>query len=184
VQLTAVRTSKRNYVRAWTTGGARPHSVALYAPPSLTTSATAVMPLTSSGAINISPIYTTHLAVSLEGWFTRASATPAAGVTSLVTPARRVLRMSLGANATKTVTLPRPPGIVAALLTVSASGSTGTFVSLWGAGQRAPAVATLALRPGWVRTARVTAIGTNGALTVHNSGRAAIQIIVDVAGWA
>jgi SpoIID/LytB domain protein len=184
VQLTAVRTSKRNYVRAWTTGGARPHSVALYAPPSLTTSATAVIPLTSSGAINISPIYTTHLAVSLEGWFTAAPATPTTGVTSLVTPTRRVLRMSLGANTTKTVTLPRPRGIVTALVTVSASGSTGTFVSVWGAGQHLPSVATLALRPGWVRTARVTAIGTNGGVSVRNSGRAAIQIVVDIAGWA
>jgi SpoIID/LytB domain protein len=184
VQVTAIRPSQRNYVRAWSAGASRPKPYVLYAPASAITSATAIIPLTSSGAINISPVYAAHVAVSLEGWFSPAPSAPATGVTSLVTPARRVARLSLAANATKTLTLPRPAGIVTALVTVAASGPTGTFVSVWGTGRRMPAVATVSLRQGWVRTARVSAIGSNGGLSIHNAGRSTIQVVVDVAGWA
>jgi SpoIID/LytB domain protein len=187
VQLTAVRPSTRDYVRAWSAGGSRPQSVALYAPAGVVTSATAIVPLTSAGAITISPIYAAHLVVSLEGWFASPSAavsSSTAGVTSLVTPTRRVLRISLAPNATKTVSLPRPAGIVTTLVTIGASGPAGTLVYVWAAGQRTPPVSTMSLRAGWVRTARVSPIGSNGGLSVHNSGRSTIQIVVDVAGWA
>src|SRR5947209_2855295 len=72
VQLTSVRPAQRDYVRAWATGAAQPTSYALYAPSAATTSATAVVPLSSSGAMSISPLFATHLAVTLEGWFSPA----------------------------------------------------------------------------------------------------------------
>jgi hypothetical protein len=183
VQLTGVRPAQRDYVRTWTAGAARPTAYALYAPKGATTSATAIVPLSGSGAINISPAYATHVAVSVEGWFAPSSSATA-GVTSLVTPPRRVLQVSLAANATRTVTLPRPAGTAAAIVTIGAAGPSGTFVSLWPSGGRAPSVATMSLRSGWVRTSRVTRFGTNGAVSIHNAGRSTIQIVVDVAGWA
>ena len=187
VQLTAVRPSSRDYVRAWSAGAARPKSVALYAPAAATSSATAVVPLTSTGAINVSPISATHVAVSVEGWFAPVAGTPSPttqGVTSLVTPTRRLVRMSLASGATKTLKLPLPAGDAAALVSLAAAGPAGTGVVLWPSGGRAPSVASMILRDGTVRTSRVTPVGTGGAISVHNGGRASVQIVIDVAGWA
>ena len=187
VQLTAVRPKVRDYVRAWSTGAARPKSVALYAPSATTTSATAIVPLTSTGSINLSPIYATHLAVSVEGWFAPAAGTPSAstpGVTSLVTPTRRLVRMSLAAGVTKTLRLPLPGGDAAAVVTVAASGPAGTAVVLWPSGGRMPSVASMILRDGTVRTSRVTPVGAGNAISLHNAGRASVQVVVDIAGWA
>ena len=185
VQVIAVRPSQRDYVSVRSAGGSG--QVALYAPAAAMTTASFIVPLTSSGAIVISPLYTTHLVVNLEGWFAPAAGTvttTTAGVTSLVTPTHRVLRVWLAPNATKTVALPRPAGIGSALVTVSGFGSSGTPVWVWAAGQRMPSVATMWLRTGWVRMSRVTPIASNGGLSVRNAGRSSIQIVIDVAGWA
>jgi len=184
VQLTAVRPGQRDYVRAWAAGAARPKSYALYAPKGAMTSATAVVPLSSSGALSISPLFATHLVVTIEGWFIPAPSPPTTGVTSLVTPAKRLVRLSLAAGATKTVALSKPSGMDSALITISASGQAGSYVSVWPAGQRTPPVATLSLGSGWVRTSRLTPLGTNNSLSIHNAGRATIQILVDLCGWA
>ena len=184
VQLTAVRPAQRNYVRAWPAGASRPKSWSLYAPKGTTTSVTAVVPLSSSGALSISPLYATHLAVSLEGWFSPAPSPPTTGVTSLVTPAKRLVRLSLAAGATRTVGVSHPAGIDSALLTLSALGPAGTFVSVWPAGQRSPSVASMSLRDGWVRTSRLSPLGAGGSLSIHNAGRSTIQIVVDISGWA
>jgi len=105
-------------------------------------------------------------------------------VTSLTTPVKRLVTLSLPANATRTVALPRPSGAAAALLTISASGRAGTMVWVWPAGQSSPYVATLSLGSGYVRTSRVTPIGSNGSVSIHNGGRSPVQIVVDIAGWA
>ena len=184
VQLTAVRPGQRDYVRAWAAGASRPKTWSLYAPKGATTSVTAVVPLSSSGALSISPLFATHLVVSLEGFLSAAPSSPTTGVTSLVTPAKRLVRLSLAAGATKTVKLSRPAGMDSALLTISGSGPAGTYVSVWPAGQRTPPVATMSLGPGWLRTSRITPLGTNGSLSIHNAGRSTIQIVVDLSGWA
>ena len=187
IQVTAVRPSTRDYVRAWSAGGPRPKSVALYAPAGTTTSATVVVPLTSTGAIALSPIYATHLAVSLEGWFAPSSTPVSAstpGVTSLVTPSHRLVRLTLAGKATKTLPVPLPAGNSAAIVTVAASGPTGTSVVAWPTGQPMPSVASMILRDGTVRTSRVTPVGSGHAISVHNGGRAAIQVVIDIAGWA
>ena len=186
VQVTAVRPSTRDYVRVWTAGGARPKSVGLYAPAGTTTSATVVVPLTSTGAIDLSPIYATHLAVSVEGWFAASSGVTAStpGVTSLVTPTRRLARLSVPAGGTKALSVPLPAGDAAALVTIAASGPAGTAVVVWPTGQRMPPVASMILRDGTVRTSRVTPVGAGRGISVHNGGRAAIQVVIDIAGWA
>jgi hypothetical protein len=156
----------------------------LYAPRAATTAATVVVPLTASGAIALSPIYATHLAVSLEGWFVPSGSSPSGGVTSLVTPTHRLVRLSLPAKATKTVTLPLPAGDAAALVTVAGSGVSGTPVTVWPAGRRMPAIGSMTLRGGTVRTSVVTPAGSGRGVSVHNGGRATIQVVVDIAGWA
>ena len=184
VQLTAVRPTVRDYVHAWAAGAARPKPWALYSPKGATTSTTAIVPLSAGGAMSISPLYATHLVVSLQGWFVAAPSTPTDGVTSLVTPAKRVVRLTLAAGATKNVALPHPSGTVSVLLTISALGPAGTFVSVWPAGQHVPSVASMALRDGWVRTSRLTPIGSNNSVSIRNAGRSSVQIVLDVSGWA
>jgi SpoIID/LytB domain protein len=185
VQLTAIRPRIRDYVRAWSAGAARPRSVGLYAPRAAMTAATVIVPLTASGAITLSPIYTTSLAVSIEGWFAPASGSAsAAGITSLVTPTHRLVRLSLAANATRTLTLPLPAGDAAALVTIAGSGAAGTMVTAWPAGTRRPSLGSMILRGGTVRTSAVTPAGAAAGVSIHNGGRATIQVVVDVAGWA
>ena len=172
---------------AWSSDAARPKSVALYALAATTTSATAIVPLTSTGAVNVSPIFATHLAVSVEGWYapvTGAASASTPGVTSLVTPTRRLVRMSLAQGATKTVKLPLPAGDAAALVNLVASGPAGTAVVVWPSGARMPSVASMILRDGTVRTSRVTPVGAGNAISLHNGGRASVQVVVDIAGWA
>jgi hypothetical protein len=146
-----------------------------------------VLPLTSSGAISMSPIYATHLAMSVEGWYAAVSSPASAstpGVTSLVTPTHRLVRTSIAANATRTLAVPLPAGDAAALMTIGAAGPAGTAVVAWPAGQRMPSVASMILRDGTVRTSRVTPLGAGHGISVHNGGRAAIQVVIDIAGWA
>ena len=184
VQLTAIGPHTRDYVRAWSAGAARPKSVGLYAPRAATTAATVIVPLTASGAITLSPIYATHLAVSLEGWFAPASSGSSPGVTSLVTPTHRLVRLALGGKVSRTLTLPLPSGDAAALVTIAGSGAAGTPVTVWPAGTHMPTLGSMILRGGTVHTSGVTPAGSARGVSIHNGGRATIQIVVDVAGWA
>jgi len=34
------------------------------------------------------------------------------------------------------------------------------------------------------RTSRLTPLGTNNSLSIHNAGRSTIQVLVDLSGWA
>jgi hypothetical protein len=152
----------------------------------MTTSATVVVPLTSAGGIALSPVYATHLAVSVEGWYSPVSSVSSStpGVTSLVTPTHRLVRASIGAGATRTLSVPLPAGDAAVMMTIGATGPTGAAVVVWPTGQRMPSVASMILRDGTVRTSRVTPVGAGQAISVHNSGRATIQVVIDIAGWA
>ena len=184
VQLMAARPARRDYVRAWGTGAARPAVYDLYAPAGQYSGATAIVPLTSSGSIAVSPVYATHLVVTLEGWFAPASSSPpTSGVTSLVTPTHRILSTTLAAGATRTVSAQLPAGAAAAMVTLAVTGSGGTPVAVSPAGRSAPG-ASVWVYGSWVRTSQVTALGSGGALAIHNAGRRSVRVIVDVAGWA
>jgi SpoIID/LytB domain protein len=184
VQVTVVRPSRRDYVRVWGSGSARPAVYDLYAQARQYTSATAVVPLTSSGSIVVSPVYATHLVVTLEGWFAPAPSSGAvSGVTSLVTPPHRVLSVRLGAGATRTVSAQLPSGAAAAFVTVAAIGSGGSSVVVSSSGRTAP-VASLWVYGSWLRMSQVAPLGSDGGLAVRNAGRRSVRVIVDVAGWA
>ena len=182
VQLTAAHPKQRDYVRAWGTGASRPGVYDLYAPAGRYTDTTAVVPLTSAGGLAVSPVYATHLVVSLLGWFTTSS-TPSSGVVSLLTPATRVYKTTVPAHGTVTVALGVPVTAAAALVSVTGTGNVGAPLSVYAAGVSAPSTASLHLAGTAVASTVTTPLGS-GKITIRNAAASSVRVAIDVLAWS
>jgi hypothetical protein len=182
VQVTAARPSKRDYVRIWGTGNRKPGSYALYAPAGAYTSATAVVPLTAAGGLAVSPTYATNVVVTLLGWYATSSQ-PTSGVTSLVTPTHRVMRVTLGPHKTTTVRLALPASAGAALLDVTGTGTPSGAVFVWATGQPLPRTALVHLAAAPATTSVAVVIGSGGRVALRNWTAKPAVLVVDAVGW-
>jgi len=182
VQLTAAHPQQRDYVRAWGSGARRPGVYDLYAPAGRYTDTTAVVPLTSAGSIVVSPLYATHLVVTVLGWFTTSS-TPATGVCSLITPAHRVFRTSVPAHATVTVALGLPANAAGAIVALTGTGGVGAPLTVYAAGSSVPSTASLHLAGSPATATVVTPLGA-GKVAVRNAAASAVQVVMDVVAWS
>jgi SpoIID/LytB domain protein len=182
VQLTAAHPAQRDYVTAWGSGAPKPSAYELYAPQGRYTDAVAVVPLTSAGGLQVSPLYTTHLVVSLLGWYAPGSTTPP--VTSLLTPTLRLAKLTVGKSGSVTVASRVPSGAVAVWVAVAGAGPLGAPVSVYPAGGGAPSTATLHLAGVTVSTTTLVRLGSGGRITIHNGSSAPVQVDVNVIAWS
>jgi SpoIID/LytB domain protein len=187
VQLTVVNPAGSSYLRAWPSGSAKT-TYDLYGPGGSRT-VTTVVPLDSTGAISLSPLYSTAVTADLLGWFVPASASPPTGSTSLVNPPRRLTTTTVAAGATVTLNMPTTAGVPAAahsvLITLTGSGPAKGSVLAWPAGAARPGTGNLFLRGAIPASSTVLVPrGSGGQVAVYNGSSGALHLVVDVVGWS
>lgn len=187
LQLTVVNPPTSSYLRAWPSGSAKT-PYALYGPGGSRT-VTVVVPLDSTGAVSLSPHYSTAVTADLLGWFMPVSASPPSGSTTLVNPPRRLTSATVAAGATATLTVPTSAGVPAAahsvLLQLTGSGPAKGTVIAWPAGKAQPGTGNLFLRgPLPVGSTVLVPLGPGAKIAVRNVSAAALHLVVDVVGWS
>jgi SpoIID/LytB domain protein len=187
LQLTVVNTPSSAYLRAWPSGSAK-SAYDLYGPGGSRT-VTTIVPLDSTGSVNLSPHSKIAVIADLLGWFTPVSASPASGATTLVNPPRRLTTTTVAAGATVTLAVPSSAGVPAAaravLLQLTASGPAKGSVIAWPAGTTRPGTANLFLHGATpVGSTVLVPLGSGAKVSVRNGATAALHLTVDVVGWS
>lgn len=183
VQVTAINPNLNRYVRVWATGSTEPVPAQLYAPAGRTSDATAMVPLTGSGSLSMSPAATANVVVTLLGWFAPAASPPASGVTTVLTPTKRVLVATVPGRGTVTVAPTLPAGADAVLVNVIGIGPAGTPITVYALGGRGAHVGSLHLPGSPVSTTVLTPLGNDGAIAIHDGGRSSARVVIDVLAW-
>jgi hypothetical protein len=183
LQVTAAKPAQRNYVRVWGDGSPKPSSIEVYAAAGRDTDTTVVVPLSPTGLVDLSPVYATHVVVSVVGWFAHSDP-PSTGVTSLQTPPHRLLAVKVPARTSRKITLGAPPRAGGALVTLTATGPVGAPLTVWPTGGRQPAAVLHMIGTSVAVGATVPVpIGSGGQIAVRNSSGSPVSLWVDVSGW-
>ena len=189
LQLTAVNTSTKAYVRAWPSGSVKSGVYDLYAPGGGSRTVTTIVPLDSSGSVSLSPYSTTNVTADLLGWYTPVSASPATGSTTLVNPPRRLTAATVAANAIATLTVPTTAGVPASarsvLLTLTGTGAATGYVIAWPANTTRPGTGNFELAGATpVGSTVLVPLGSGAKVWVLNGSAAPLHLVVDVVGWS
>jgi hypothetical protein len=183
VQVAAFNPNLSRYVRVWAGGTTQPVPAQLYAPAGRTSDAIAVVPLTSSGTVSISPAATANVVLTLLGWVSPAGSPPTSGVTTVLSPTKRVLVATVPGRGTVTVVPSLPAEAGAVLVNVIGTGPAGTPITAYALGGVGSHFGSLHLTGSPVSTTVFTALGTNGAIAIHNGGRWSARVVIDVLEW-
>ena len=152
-----------------------------------TTSAFAIVPLTSGAVVLRNGAHATYVSVDVVGWFASVSqpgraglfrAVQAAGALSVIVPARSSRSLVLlGAQG-----VPRS-GTAAVLARVTATSiGTGT-VAVNAGGTAAGTAVSLAYRAGSTADLTLVRAGAKGVVVVRNSGTRSVKVTLDARGW-
>ncbi|MDA8381055.1 MAG: hypothetical protein M0020_09560 [Actinomycetota bacterium] len=161
-----------------------------------------LMPVDSSGNVAIYVANgTPEITVDVSGYFTSLGSSGAEGAefAPLANPERvcdtrtaeavnPCTGKAIGPGQTLTVAVARigdvPADATAAVLNITAVGSTsGGFVNVFPAGQSLPATSDVNVAPGEaVAGMSIATVGTNGSVSIHNSG-GSTNVVVDIVGW-
>ncbi|MHB8340573.1 MAG: fibronectin type III domain-containing protein [Mycobacteriales bacterium] len=200
LNVTATDTTATSYFTVWPAGASRPTASNLNWAANATVPNRVVVPVSSSGAIEI---YNNRgyadVIVDVGGWYTTAGGSGSQLTQfSGITPARILDTRAgsgepyegqpIGPTGTLTVAVAGVGGVpanaTAVVLNVTVTGTTGdSYLTVFPAGTTRPVASDLNWLPGQtVANLTVVKLGSSGELTLYNN-RGAVDAIADVVGW-
>ncbi|MHB8450598.1 MAG: fibronectin type III domain-containing protein [Mycobacteriales bacterium] len=200
LNVTATDTTATSYFTVWPAGASRPTASNLNWAANATVPNRVVVPVSSSGAIEI---YNNRgyadVIVDVGGWYTTAGGSGSQLTQfSGITPARILDTRAgsgepyegqpIGPTGTLTVAVAGVGGVpanaTAVVLNVTVTGTTGdSYLTVFPAGTTRPVASDLNWLPGQtVANLTVVKLGTSGELTLYNN-RGTVDAIADVVGW-
>ncbi|MEP6651563.1 MAG: hypothetical protein ABJA74_16860, partial [Lapillicoccus sp.] len=187
VTLTAVRPA--GATRLWAAAGRSKPDVWSLATAGATTSAYAVLPVSSTGVAHLwNGPHATDLTVDVTGWFSSASETGNAGLFNRLA-SRQVNVFTLRSGATKTVAMAGVEdvpvvGAKALLLRVHAIGAAGSGgITLAPTKAATKPVTSLAYTAGDSSDLVTAKLGSTGSVVVRNAGPKRVTVAIDALGW-
>ena len=205
MNVTVAGTTAGGYLTVWPAGQPQPLASNLNWPAGRTVSNRVVVPLGSSGQIDLyNATGAANAIIDVNGWFTSGSNPSAVGAAvTPVSPARicdtrqtsvsgitdQCTGKTMGPGSTLTVQVAGKggvpsTGVEAVVMNVTVTDTTaGGYLTVWPAGQPRPLASDLNWSPGEVKANLVVAtLGASGAVSIYsNSG--STDVIIDVVGY-
>ncbi len=205
MNVTVADTTAGGYLTVWPAGQPRPLASNLNWTAGQTVSNRVVVPLGSSGQIDLyNATGAANAIIDVNGWFTSGSNSSAVGAAvTPVSPARicdtrptsvsgitdQCTGKTMGPGTTLTVQVAGKggvpsTGVEAVVMNVTVADTTaGGYLTVWPAGQAQPLASDLNWSPGEVKANLVVAtLGASGAISIYsNSG--STDVIIDVVGY-
>lgn len=190
LNVTVTRPTEAGFVTVWPSGEALPNASSLNFVPGLTVPNLVIAKLGSNGAVSVfNSGGTSDIIVDLLGWFDASGSGAAA---SAVSPARLMdTRDTMGKVGPDSVTQLRVTGVAgvpananAVMLNMTVTGpTTGSYLTVWPAGQPQPNTSNLNFEAGRTVPNHVIAtVGQGGEISIYNKA-GSTHVIVDLVGW-